>query len=69
MSPGKNSMDKKNEKTDKAEFAKFMSEADAFKAVTHKIKNSLFPVSSIFSMVCLTGRLWPALHTHSTRWP
>ena len=29
-------------KTDKAEFAKFMSEADAFKAVTHKIMNLSF---------------------------
>lgn len=45
-------------KTDEAEFAKFVSEADAFKAVTHKIMNlSFFPASNGSSVVCLTGRL------------
>jgi hypothetical protein len=32
----------KKRKSDKAEFTKFVSEADAFKAVTHKIMNLSF---------------------------
>ncbi len=35
--------DLKRRKTDEVEFARFVSEADAFKAVTHKIMNLPFP--------------------------